>query len=1198
MAMNKVPTLVLGIGGIGCRIAAGISDLLSEEDRKYVGIIGIDTNENDLAQLKKRRIRTIQTSAPGTVRSYLSNHLELSEWFPVRTELLDQSILDGAGQIRAISRMAGIVSESQGQFAPIAEEIQRIRYNDGTGRRNSLSVMVVGSITGGTGAGLFLQLPFYVRDLVQRTSGLNSIAISGMFVSADITERVQPSEINRQAVHVNAYACIKELNAFFKTQNDPELARRLKLDWYACQSEEDRQRRLLELQRGQTRGEAANVNRADMEALANPARNIPYDYLYLIETNHAEGTNGEAVLGDVEEQISRILFTYLFTPVGNHALSVEINFALQNLAGRSMNRYASAGYCRLRYPVEEAKKYLSNCTVRDLVKDEWLILDDKYQDDLTTAQTQQQTDRSIKLPELGPSYVKLFQAEIKDGCLGALAQEAFLTVKGENGEKTEKPCYWEYQEQIDKLIKSALADPELSKAKNACQLNQILLTSNLTNAQKEVGRIYTAFETYSQKAAETLTTKGANIANALFPPSYTAMDHSRDQASNVYRYLSRLHPITGRFFCYGMIQELEKELRKAKSKAAANRLVSFDEVDLDPNEENVQTGRAIVSGFGNKKGLSATLSKVIKNMDKGKLERFATPFNSAVVNQCTKITNHLDANLRKQVYELLIQRFQTLALNYEAFFRVLRAKIQTVDEDIRKQEQERNNPDPLGAIDVFGDTAALRAMLEEYRSAQKIKLSEDVCKEVFEQLFRLFSDDFEKRDKRVTGYAQSMREQERKQKLSGIFDSAVKGTISAEVQKQGAFIYDMNVIEALQREYYASNLPIDDPVEAEKAVNEYIVSRLGQALNKACPMLATEPSAAENRTESIYVTFNPRCAVNRGGDPNVAATMNAYIRPAPDAHLPSPISPIMDEEFSAYELGCLRARYKLFVEDLTKYGRGSDNEAAYRERIANLDAPLYSNDPDAYKTVANPHLNRYWQENGFLPEILTVDNQIARQKNGMAFFYGLGYDNFFRSRDSRRADAKGNAPSAWYTTLYVSGTQILSCGREIGGDFTDLYQALPFNGRIRDDVLAYAAGRIAAEKGFYTVNELSSRVLNSELVTDLCQVYTDTGDSLSAERNIFDIILSMRGQLPSDEWDGLFTDLLNTIWDYCAGLFSSNNGAVVDDLLVTQTTRSILNKIFDQCSVRQTAEKVDRNSSEGLLYQQYQRILEMQYHTV
>ena len=49
MGINKVPTLILGIGGIGCRIASNINDLLTPEAKKHIALIGVDTNVNDLS---------------------------------------------------------------------------------------------------------------------------------------------------------------------------------------------------------------------------------------------------------------------------------------------------------------------------------------------------------------------------------------------------------------------------------------------------------------------------------------------------------------------------------------------------------------------------------------------------------------------------------------------------------------------------------------------------------------------------------------------------------------------------------------------------------------------------------------------------------------------------------------------------------------------------------------------------------------------------------------------------------------------------------------------------------------------------------------------------------------------------------------------------------------------------------------------
>ena len=80
MPMNKVPTLLVGLGGIGCSIADMASSLLSAEDRAYVGVIGMDTNVEDL---KKLKIKHICTSDERLVKEYLKEHPEYCKWFPV-----------------------------------------------------------------------------------------------------------------------------------------------------------------------------------------------------------------------------------------------------------------------------------------------------------------------------------------------------------------------------------------------------------------------------------------------------------------------------------------------------------------------------------------------------------------------------------------------------------------------------------------------------------------------------------------------------------------------------------------------------------------------------------------------------------------------------------------------------------------------------------------------------------------------------------------------------------------------------------------------------------------------------------------------------------------------------------------------------------------------------------------------------------
>ena len=141
MPMNKVPTLLVGLGGIGCSIADMASSLLSEEDREYVGVIGMDTNVEDL---KKLKIKYICTSDERLVKEYLKEHPEYCKWFPVNKFTVNRGMLTGAGQIRAISRLAGLAAQESGRFIPMEEEIKRITKHTGDTDSTRFNVFLVG----------------------------------------------------------------------------------------------------------------------------------------------------------------------------------------------------------------------------------------------------------------------------------------------------------------------------------------------------------------------------------------------------------------------------------------------------------------------------------------------------------------------------------------------------------------------------------------------------------------------------------------------------------------------------------------------------------------------------------------------------------------------------------------------------------------------------------------------------------------------------------------------------------------------------------------------------------------------------------------------------------------------------------------------------------------------------------------------
>ncbi|KIQ53824.1 tubulin-like doman-containing protein, partial [Meiothermus taiwanensis] len=103
-------------------------------------------------------------------------HDEIREWFPPKADL-KANILAGAGQIRALGRLAlfanaSLVYENLRDLLALARDYKDERPSRG---RNyiyepytpHLTVVVVGSLAGGTGSGTFLDVAFLLRQLMK-----------------------------------------------------------------------------------------------------------------------------------------------------------------------------------------------------------------------------------------------------------------------------------------------------------------------------------------------------------------------------------------------------------------------------------------------------------------------------------------------------------------------------------------------------------------------------------------------------------------------------------------------------------------------------------------------------------------------------------------------------------------------------------------------------------------------------------------------------------------------------------------------------------------------------------------------------------------------------------------------------------------------------------------------------------------------
>lgn len=65
----SAPTLLIGLGGTGCKIVQKVSNLVTPEQRKKIAFVMFDTDINELREVEESSpfIKTIQTSTRQTV---------------------------------------------------------------------------------------------------------------------------------------------------------------------------------------------------------------------------------------------------------------------------------------------------------------------------------------------------------------------------------------------------------------------------------------------------------------------------------------------------------------------------------------------------------------------------------------------------------------------------------------------------------------------------------------------------------------------------------------------------------------------------------------------------------------------------------------------------------------------------------------------------------------------------------------------------------------------------------------------------------------------------------------------------------------------------------------------------------------------------------------------------------------------------
>jgi len=223
------PTLIVGLGGTGravlVRVKARFLETFGTEIFQLIKLVALDTDPREVAVQAtsgatislNNNTEFLHIGAVSTVE--ILQNLDISfphikVWLPSPSNLPKGAITDGAKMTRPLGRLAFFVNfrriydHLHNQIVALAS-IHNIVQDPQIRRQDeavmNTNIILVSSICGGTGSGIFLDTAYLLRDLFRN----QNISLTGILALPEVFRTVDDNRIK-----ANAFAALRELDHF------------------------------------------------------------------------------------------------------------------------------------------------------------------------------------------------------------------------------------------------------------------------------------------------------------------------------------------------------------------------------------------------------------------------------------------------------------------------------------------------------------------------------------------------------------------------------------------------------------------------------------------------------------------------------------------------------------------------------------------------------------------------------------------------------------------------------------------------------------------------------------------------------------------------------------------------------------------------------------------------------------------------
>lgn len=948
--MNKnyknVPVLLIGLGGIGSQIVDSVyGRLINSGMAKNVEALVFDTDVNSQKNLKNISTECkIQTSTDKTVKYALENDPTAKDWFPMHPLVEKMQMLNGAGQIRSVSRLALRSAMKAGKLTSVSAVRERLfRLGSGTDVAG-LRVMIVSSMMGGTGSGMFLQIPLYIREIFesQFSGGTDRIEIQGTFILPDVLKgAISPKETEN--VYSNAYAAMKELNAMIMSLGGDGSS--INLEYKPNQ-----------------------LNSEGMRDIALKA--WPYDYCYFYDK---EDTKGRVLSGfkDYISMIENNLYMQIYGPISDRMYSIYCNEIKDIVSKGGRNIFGGLGIGEISYPYDDIVDFCVYKVLANSLDNQLLKIDNIYRIEMDKYNKNIQNGIDDVMPDKGNVYITNFESL-------ATTDNFFLQIKRslteyDDNDNEVNDNIKKIQARINEEIMSIYnKDEEFRNEITSCYIKPGAFTNlPVEKLRSVVANCEARFRQFRLTIEGKAQTKAEAKANADFGVfSETDKCILNDYLVNKDRFINS---VGVRYILYKLHKNLKQE-----------KIELFERL----NDTATKLKRGEEKPFNLDNGASVDAVKKVDEVVKSK-GLFNKKINNFKEDYARKASGHfklLDAyckdSLKYAYYERCIKLLEGLILEYENMFSRLAEQKYEVDKQIGSLLVKHDVTLGTTNLYVLGDKKYKEQIWRSIPEEIKVGiLSSTLSSEMHTALFRGFQKKINNSIGELVNYDRLFH------------DLIVKSCRDRLLENN--FVREelnINIIEALEKEAMYNG---------ESANRyDYIKGRLVELIDAVCPWT---PKSDDSSDINLWgISSNCRTAIESGDDKSM---LEKLIEEVSIGKLEAN-NVVSHPELFDNSIYFVTARYGLMVNDFVKFSAGKNNRpdgdyyVAYKNVIDRITSDGKGNSYGG--TVITPHIDKRWHLT------LRDINDEVYEKNmfdiAKAFVIGIACKNFVSIQLDTNAD--------------------------------------------------------------------------------------------------------------------------------------------------------------------------------------------------